>query len=345
MKRWWRRTAASTRGFFARLRRAPLANAAAVVIGLFMLVALCADFLASDRPIACRFHHERYWFPNVTRPAALDGYDCQRIAAERALGDWSIDPLVRFGPRAPSIAGATEAAAAPALLPPFAQAAHPLGTDGFGRDVFARLVHGARTSFVVALLAVFAFVSVGCVLGAAGGFVGGLFDGLVARLVETLSAFPTLVLVLVVQSLLPNPTLSTFLLAIGLSRGPEVARLVRAEVLVVSSQDYVTAARALGAPPWRVLARHVLPNAKAPIVVAAVLGFAQVVLIEASLSFLRVGVPPETVSWGEMLSEVRDHPDAYWLLVVPGLALFLLVLALNVLGEALRDLLDPRLRA
>jgi len=118
---------------------------------------------------------------------------------------------------------------------------------------------------------------------------------------------------------------------------------VRAEVLVVLSQDYVTAARALGTKPWRLLVRHVVPNAKAPIVVAAVLGIAQVILIEASLSFLRVGVPPETVSWGEMLSEVRDHPGAYWLLAVPGMGVFTLVLSLNLLGEALRDMLDPRL--
>jgi peptide/nickel transport system permease protein len=205
-------------------------------------------------------------------------------------------------------------------------------------------VHGARTSLTVGLIAVIAFVGIGAMLGALAGFYGGVVDSIVSRLVETLTAFPTIVLVLVVQALLPKPTMVTMLMAIGLTRWTEVARLVRAEVLLVASQDYVVAARALGAAPLRVLRRHVLPNAVAPILVSATFGVASVVLIEASLTFLRVGLPPPTPSWGEMLSEARDHATAWWLLMLPGLAVFTSVVALNLVGEALRDALDPRLR-
>jgi peptide/nickel transport system permease protein len=137
----------------------------------------------------------------------------------------------------------------------------------------------------------------------------------------------------------------TFMLANGLTRWPEVARLVRAEVILVSSQDYVIAARALGASPFRVLRRHVVPNAFAPILVAATFGLASVVLVETALDFLRVGIPPSAASWGETLSETREHLGAWWLLVFPGLAVFVTVMALNLAGEALRDALDPRLRA
>ena len=152
-------------------------------------------------------------------------------------------------------------------------------------------------------------------------------------------------LVLVVQALVAHPSVATLLAAIGLTRWPEVARLVRAEVLLVSSQDYVVAARALGAGPWRILRRHVVPNAFAPILVAATFGVASVVLVEASLDFLRAGIPAANASWGETLSETREHIGAWWLLVFPGLAVFVTVLALNLVGEALRDALDPRLRA
>jgi len=309
----------------------------------FALVAIFADLLASDLPIACRLHDRTFILPNLTRPPALAPYDCQRTEDELGEGDWALYPLVRFGPTQTSARGRIEA-----LLPPFSGGSsalsHPLGTDDRGRDVFARLVHGARTSLTVGLLSVVAFIGIGALLGALAGFYGGLIDSVVARLIETLTAFPTIVLVLVIQGLVAHPTLSTMLLAIALTRWTEVARLVRAEVMLVTSQEYVLAARALGARPGRVLWKHVLPNAIAPMLVAATFGVASVVLIEASLTFLRVGVPPPTPSWGEMLSEARDHALAWWLLLLPGLAVFTTVVALNLIGEALRDALDPRQR-
>jgi peptide/nickel transport system permease protein len=312
-------------------------RAARFVLATIALVALFADFLASDLPLACRVHGQLFLLPNVTHPAALEEKDCARLQRDAAPGDWSVDPFVPYGPRQ----GAT-VTGAPRVAPPWTVAGHPLGTDEDGRDVFARMVHGARTSLGVGLLAAAVFVVLGTVLGALAGFYGGGIDALVGRLIETLTPFPTLILVLVVQALLPSPSVNSMLLAIGLTRWTEAARVVRAEVLLVTSQDYVMAARALGVRPLRVLVRHIAPNAAAPVLVTAAFGIAQVVLIESSLEFLRVGIA-SSVSWGEMLSEARGHPGAYWLLVFPGLAIFLVVAALNILGEAWRDALDPRL--
>jgi peptide/nickel transport system permease protein len=194
----------------------------------------------------------------------------------------------------------------------------------------------------LALACAMAFVTLGTLLGAVGGFFGGWIDSLLTRLIETLTAFPPLVLVLAVQAMLPRPTLVTMLLAIGLIRWPEIARVVRAEILSVVSQEYVLAARALGASPLRVLVKHVAPNVKGPVLVAMTFGLASVVLVEASLSFLHVGVPIDTPSWGEMLSEVRGRSAALWLLLPPGVLLLACLASLNTVAETLRELLDPR---
>lgn len=319
----------------AQLGKSRLARAGALVVACLALVAIFADVLASDLPILCRVHGVVYVGPNLTHPPALAGYDCARVAQERRPGDWALYPLVRFGPAQTSTA---------LLTGPSLRSAHWLGTDALGRDVFARTVHGTRTALTVGLIAVFAFAGIGIALGSLAGFFGGVMDTLVSRLVETLTAFPTIVLVLVIQAILPKPTMYTLLLALGLTRWTEVARLVRAEVMRVTGEDYITAARALGASPSRVLRRHVLPNAMAPALVAATFGIASVILIEASLDFLRVGLPASVPSWGETLSEARDHSEAWWLLVFPGATVFATVAALNLVGEALRDALDPRMR-
>jgi peptide/nickel transport system permease protein len=325
-----------TRIALAQLARSRLAQMGAILFAGLALVALAADFLASDWPIACRWHGTVYLFPNVTHPAALKDTTGLAMARDRASGDWIVQPLVAYGP--------TRTAAEDEVLLPPAIGGHPLGTDAFGRDVFARVVHGARTALGLGLAASVVLVAIGVVLGALAGFAGGWSDALVSRAVESLTAIPTLVLVLVVVALVPHPTTSTLLWTIALTRWTELARLVRAEVLLVLGRDYVVAARALGASPSRVLRRHVLPHAVGPAIVAATFGIASVVLVEAAVDFLRVGPPDTMATWGEALGEARANPAAWWLIAFPGSALFATLIALNLVGEAMRDALDPRLR-
>lgn len=300
------------------------------------LVAIFADVLASDLPVACRYRGIVYVLPNVTHPPALGGLDCARIARDGGPSDWLLAPLVAHGPD-------TRASADDVLLAPWRNG-HPMGTDAQGRDVFARVAHGARTTLSLGLGASLVLVAIGVALGAVAGFAGGIVDGLVSRAIESLTAIPTLVLALVVGAIVPHPTTATLLWTIALTRWTELARLVRAEVLLSLSADYVMAARALGSSPWRVLWRHVMPNAIGPAFVAAAFGIASVVLLEASLDFLGVGSPGTVASWGESMGEARAHGSAWWLIVFPGAALLATLVALNLVGEAARDALDPRLR-
>lgn len=309
-----------------------LGKAALLVGTLLVLLSIFADLLASDLPIACSVHGRLYLFPNVTQPTELVRMDRSEL---RSAAAWKIDALVAHGP---SLAPGERAAS---LLAP-GSATHPLGTDRLGRDVLARAVHGTRSHLVFALAAVAASLALGILLGAIGGLFGGPLDALVSRVVESVSAFPPLVLVLGIQAAVPRPTLFTLFLAIALTRWPEVARLVRGEVIQAATRDYALAARALGASPMRVLRRHIMPNVRGPVVVAAAIGVSAVVLTEASLDFLRVGTPAGAASWGETMSQFRDAPTAWWLLLFPGLLLIVTVIAYNLMGEALRSTFDPR---
>jgi peptide/nickel transport system permease protein len=318
-----------------RLARDRLARAGGLALALLALIGVFADVLASDLPIACRYHGVVYVMPNVARPKGLLGIDCARMDRERKPKDWIFRPLVAFGP--------LEGEASETLLAP-GMRGHPLGTDSVGRDVFARTVHGARAGLGLGLVASAILVTVGVTLGALAGFAGGIVDALVARAVESLTAIPTLVLVLVVGALVPHPTTLTLLLTIALTRWTELARLVRAEVLLALGSDYVTAARALGAPPQRILWRHVLPNAIGPAIVGATFAVAWVVLVEATVDFLRVGPPDAMASWGELMGEARVHGNAWWLVAFPAAMLLVTLIALNLVGEAARNANDPRLR-
>lgn len=304
---------------------------AGTCVAIFLvLVAIFADMLASDLPIACKVHGQVYLFPNITQPADLVALGGDAVAGD---AEWRISTPV---PHSPSDRSTVLAA-------PGREKTHPFGTDREGRDVFARVVHGARTYLVFALGAVLVSLLLGGALGAAAGLFGGATDALVGRGIETVSAFPPLVLVLGIQAAVPRATVATLFLAIALTRWPEVARLVRAEVMQVATRDYVLAARALGASPLRVLSRHVAPNIRGQLVVLGAIGVPAVILIEASLDFLRVG-STAAVSWGETMSEFRDASHAWWLLACPGAFLFLAIVALNLVGEARRDSLDPRAR-
>lgn len=219
---------------------------------------------------------------------------------------------------------------------------HWLGTDETGRDVFTRLLYGARISLVVAFTATVLSIVLGAAIGGVGGFLGGITDSILMRIVDGMLAIPTFFLALLILALF-GPSLRNVILVIGFTAWMVVARVVRSEVLRAKNEEYVTAATSIGASPFRILIRHVMPQAFPSLIVAATLGIAYAVIVESSLSFLGLGVVPPTPTWGNMLSGsqayIWNRPD---LALYPGLMILLSVLAFNMVGDALRDTLDPR---
>ena len=229
------------------------------------------------------------------------------------------------------------------LQPP--NAAHLMGTDGFGRDIASRVIYGARVSLEVGSVSVVLGLVAGVALGAASGYIGGAFDSVLMRFMDAVLAFPAILLALVMVAIL-GPGLVTVMTAVAVLRVPIFARAVRSSVLGERQRDYVEAARAIGQHEAAILGRHILPNVASPIIVLATSYFASSIVVEASLSFLGLGVVPPDVSWGTMLSESREFLEGYpWAVLFPGLALSLAVLGFNMLGDGLRDLLDPRIRS
>ena len=236
----------------------------------------------------------------------------------------------------------TEMQMASALKAP--SLAHPFGTDRFGRDVLSRTIYGSRIALVVAASSVAIALVVGGTLGLTGGYVGGGVDLVIGRVMDVLFSFPTLVLAIAVAAML-GPGLDNAVLAIAVVYAPFFGRVARGPVIVEREKDHVLAARGLGAGPVRIVFRHILPNVSAPLIVQASVSLAFAILIEASLSYLGLGTQPPAPSWGTMLNEGRTYLEtAPWMSVFPGLAIMLAVLGFNLLGDGLRELLDPQLR-
>lgn len=246
------------------------------------------------------------------------------------------------------------AIAAPLIAPasPFEQnllerlqspsAKHWLGTDDLGRDLFSRMIYGTRISLSVGLIAVLISTCIGALVGLSAGYFGKWVDALLMRIVDILLCFPTFFLILMVIAFL-EPSIYNIMLVIGVISWPGLARLVRGETLSLREREFVLAAKALGCSTFRILLVHLLPNVIAPILVSATLGVGSFILAESALSFLGLGVQPPTPSWGNILTTGKDYIHfAWWLSLFPGVAILITVLAFNLLGEGLRDALDPR---
>ena len=242
-----------------------------------------------------------------------------------------------IAPYDPSMIDLTQVLAAPS-------SAHPFGTDQLGRDVLSRMIWGARISLKVGFVATGIAILLGAILGAVSGYYGRWVDAVIMRFVDVMLCFPTFFLILAVIAIL-EPSIWNIMIIIGLTGWMGITRLVRADFISLKERDFVLAARVIGASDLRIIFIHILPNAMASILVAATLGVAGAILTESALSFLGIGVQPPTPSWGNILTAGKDNIDiAWWLSLYPGMAILITVLGYNLLGEGIRDSLDPRLR-
>ncbi len=304
-------------------------------------VAVFAPVLANDRPIVASWKGKLV-FPvlqEALRPGNgtwKDVWDPNVFMLQRPLdgpGSWALWPPVPYSP--------SEYDLLENLSPPSRK--HWFGTDDRGRDVLSRMIHGARISLSVGFVAVGIALLIGIVLGGLAGYFGGWVDGVISRLIEILLTIPTFFLIIAIIAFLP-PSIYNIMAVIGLTGWTGVARFVRAEFFKLKRLDFIQASAALGASHGRIIFLHMLPNAMAPVLVSAVFGIAGAILTESSLSFLGFGVPPPTPSWGDILSQSRDYIEfAWWLTTFPGLAIFLGITSYNLVGEGLRDAMDPKL--
>ncbi len=310
-----------------------------IIILAMGFVALVAPLLANSQPLYVRYEGKVY-FPILQKIWPLT-----HLNLYPEIREWNFDKLEKKGadvrytlvPYSPNDYDLESI-----LLPP--DEYHLLGTDEQGRDVLSRMIYGSRISLSVGFVAVGIYTLIGIIIGALAGFFGGRLDMLLSRLIEVVICFPTFFLILTILAIF-GPSIYNIMIIIGLTGWTGIARLSRGEFLKLRDQDFVTACRSQGMKTRRIIFRHILPNALAPVLVSATFGIAAAILVESSLSFLGFGVQPPTPSWGDLLSQSRAFMDiAWWLTIFPGAAIFLTITSFNLVGEGLRDAIDPKLR-
>jgi peptide/nickel transport system permease protein len=305
-------------------------------------IAIFADLLANDKPLFANYKGTIY-FP-VFKQYLVD-MKLDRWSPDLVMADWkeldqagqlstTVWPPIKFSESNQDLANT--------LTGP--SSAHWLGTDGVGRDVLAGMIHGSRIALSIGFVSMSFAITIGVILGALAGFYGGWWDIIISRAIEVVLTLPTFFLIITVVAMFQQGSVWLVMILIGLTSWPGIARFTRGEFLRVRNMEFVSAATAVGFKNSRVIFRHVLPNSLAPVLVSAAFGIASAILIEAGLSFLGFGVPPTVVTWGSVLSDARNDIHAWWLAVFPGFAIFLAVVAYNLVGDGLRDALDPRLR-
>lgn len=324
-------------GVWKRFRRNRIALAGYYAVLALLFIAVFADFLANDKPLYLHYRNSNY-FPIVR------GY-----LVDLGLAAWppellnvdykKLDGAVAVFPPVPYRQTSVDLFAP--LEPPSRQ--HWFGTDKLGRDVMAGMIHGSRISLSIGFVAVGIAVIIGIFFGALAGYFGSWIDIAISRLFEIMLSIPTFFLLITVAAIFP-PSIFMTMIIIGLTSWVGIARFTRSEFLRIRNLDYVTAAISIGVSNRKIMFQHILPNALAPVIVSVVLGIAGAILVESSLSFLGIGVPAELVTWGSILNEASGATFAWWLAVFPGLAIFITVLAYYLVGEGLREVLDPRLR-
>ena len=337
---------AVTQTFWSLVRHQYKKNRIAVfaVYAVYFLfgVAILADVLANDKPLFAVYNGTVY-FPVFNQ--YLVDLGVTRWSPDLVMADWkqlatageikdAVWPPIRYSESDEDLANTMSAPSA----------AHWLGTDGIGRDVLSGMIHGSRIALSIGFVSMSFAIVIGVILGAFAGFYGGWVDNVISRLIEVVLTLPTFFLIITIVAMEQQGSIWLIMILIGLTSWPGIARFTRGEFLRIRNMEFVAAASALGFKNSRIILRHVLPNSLAPVLVTAAFGIATAILIEATLSFLGFGVPPTVVTWGSVLNESRNDIHAWWLAVFPGFAIFLAVVAYNLVGDGLRDALDPRLR-
>ena len=330
-----------------RFRKSKLGMVGLITVLILITVALLAPLLANEQPIMCRYEDELF-FPAIVdavhnipltrfvirkdRPFRLATFDF-KAEFDPQRGDWALWTPIPFGPR--------EIVSEPLAGP---SSTHWLGTDQSGRDVLSRMIHGAGVSMRVGFISMGIAVVIGLVLGSIAGYAGRWPDMLISRFIEVVMCFPSFFLILAVLAWFP-PRIENVMIVIGLTRWVGIARFARGEILRIRETDYAAAAASLGFSAPRIIFRHLLPNAMAPVMVSVTFGIAVAILVEAGLSWLGFGVQPPNPSWGTILRSGYENLFTSPHMIPPAcIAIFLAVLSFNLVGDALRDVIDPRLQ-